>query len=400
MKRRYIFILAFKNLKNRKLRTFLTMGGVALGIGFVVFLISLGMGLQRISTNEIANLEALSIMDVTAGKSKIITINDQAVEKIAGVGDIEKVAESVSLPARFELETSAIDGVLYGRNLDYIEMEDLKLEEGAFFKGDNGKDILINLAALNQLGVKDRSQMIGKNLKVSFTIRQDLLNAEAAKEETKHIESFKIVGIMKNDSAPYIYLPLETVKGYGVAKYTNLKVKVADKAKVDKAKQKIENLGFKVTAVKNTIDQINQFFSIFQFILLSFGLIAIIIASIGMFNTLTISLLEKTREIGFMKALGATKKDIYRIFLTETLLIGSAGGFLGIWGGYEVGYLLNQNIINLALSSGNKPVEIFYLPFSSIIFVFLFVFAISLLTGLYPSYRATRINALDALRYE
>jgi len=270
MRKLFILHLAFKNLKGRKLRTGLTIGGVSLGIGFVVFLISLGTGLQRISTSEIANLEALSIMDVTSGKSKIITINDETLDKFKKIGDIEKISPSISLPGRLNYKTSSIDLVVYAKNSDYLEMEDLKLEKGQIYSSNNNRELLINTAALNQLGLKDLDKSLNESLKISFTVRSDLL---ASKKPKKVEETFTIKGVIGNDSAPYVYLPLDFIKNSGAVKYTNVKLKVGDKDQVDTVKQKIENLGYKVSAIKNTVDQINQFFNIFQIILVSFGLV-------------------------------------------------------------------------------------------------------------------------------
>jgi putative ABC transport system permease protein len=119
-----------------------------------------------------------------------------------------------------------------------------------------------------------------------------------------------------------------------------------------------------------------------------------------MFNTLTITLLEKTREIGFMKAMGTTRKDINKLFFAEAFLIGFFGGASGLLGGYAVGTGINNWVAKLAQTTGNKAVEIFYMPIDVIAIGLIVSVAVSVLTGFYPSFRAARTNALDALRYE
>ncbi len=119
-----------------------------------------------------------------------------------------------------------------------------------------------------------------------------------------------------------------------------------------------------------------------------------------MFNTLTISLLEKTREISFMKILGTSGSDIWRLFIGEAILIGFIGTSLGIFSGLAIGGVLNSFLINLAESSGNKPVEIFYAPPIFVIITFAVAMLISFLTGVYPSIRASKIDALETMRYE
>ena len=119
-----------------------------------------------------------------------------------------------------------------------------------------------------------------------------------------------------------------------------------------------------------------------------------------MFNTLTITLLEKTREIGFMKAMGTTRKDINRLFFTESFLIGFLGGLTGIIGAYILGLSINGWVESLAKKTGNKSVELFYMPVEVILIAIGIAAVISLLTGFYPAFRASRINPLNALRYE
>jgi ABC-type antimicrobial peptide transport system permease subunit len=119
-----------------------------------------------------------------------------------------------------------------------------------------------------------------------------------------------------------------------------------------------------------------------------------------MFNTLTISLLEKTREVGFMKALGTTRRDIYVLFISESILIGILGSFVGISTGVLIGAFLNYSISRLAESTGNLPVQLFHVTPKLIILTITASILISFFTGFYPSKRAAKINPLDALRYE
>lgn len=395
MKVSYIIKLALKNLRGHKMRTLLTAGGVAISVGFIVFLISLGLGLQRVSTKQIANLEALQVLDVVAGKSKIISINEDALTKFAGISGVVQVEPHVSLASSLKYQTSEIDGVVYGKNLEFINLEEIKLAAGKKYSSNSADEAIINLAGQSQLSAPD---IIGKNLVVTSVVKSDLL---AAGEKPKKIDlTLKVVGIIDDKSAPYVYVPLDVLKSQGIVSFTGAKVKTDSRETVDKVKLQIENMGFKTSSIKDTVDQINQFFSIFQIVLISFGAIAIIVSCLGMFNTLTVTLLEKTREVGFMKALGTTRRDIYRLFISESLLIGFLGSVVGILVGVTIGFSLNLTIIGLAKASGNQPVEIFYTPYYLVLITIASSTVISFLTGLYPARRAARINALDAMRYE
>lgn len=399
MRKTYISKLAIKNITGHKLRSLLTIMGIAIGVGFIVFLISLGYGLQRISTQEIANLEALQIIDVTPGKSKIVKVNDAAIEKFEGIGDIEKVEPQTELVGTFTIGSSSLEGVVYGKNLEYLELEEVSYEAGNKYSSNEVKEVLINKTTSRQLGFEDSSKLINADIQIKMNINTELLEAEEEKPINVD-EKFKIVGVLSNEDSPYVYMPLNSMKSYGLVNYSSAKVKSADKEKTDTVKQQLENLGYKTTALKDTVDQINQFFSIFQLILLAFGSIAVIIAALGMFNTLTISLLEKTREISFMKIMGTTSGDIWKLFIAEAIIIGIIGGLVGIAGGLLVGGALNNFIASLAEATGNKTVQIFYAPLPFVAITFFVALAISFVTGIYPSHRASKIDPLEAMRYE
>lgn len=398
MRKSYLLKLSFRNILAYKLRSVLTILGVAIGVGFIVFLVSLGYGLQRISTQQIANLEALQVIDVTPGKSKIVKVNEDTLTKFEGLSNITDIEPEVSMVGKMSYGTSVTEGVIYGKNIEYLKLEDARLIKGQKYKDNLSDQVLVNQTTLKQLGIGSPENAVGKKIGLKMIIGNDFLG-EGAKGIVKEVP-YEIVGVLENESSPYAYIPLDQYKTYGVKNYSSAKIRVDNKANVDKVKRQLENLGYKTTTLKDTVDQINQFFMIFQLILLSFGIIAVVVAALGMFNTLTISLLEKTREISFMKVLGTEKKDIWQLFLAEAIIIGIIGTAMGVFGGLSVGFALNNFLIDLAQRTGNRPVEIFYTPASFIIIIFASSVIISVLTGIYPSARATKIDPLEAMRYE
>jgi ABC-type antimicrobial peptide transport system permease subunit len=178
------------------------------------------------------------------------------------------------------------------------------------------------------------------------------------------------------------------------------KVKVKDKDTISDTKSKIENMGFGTNYIGDTIQQIASFFLVFRYIVGGFGFIAMLVAILGMFNTLTVSLLERTREVGVLKSNGAVRRDIWRIFLSEAMIISTVGGFLGIIFGILAGESVNLIFNKLAQGNGSDPVDFFYTPVYFIFATILATLLVGFLTGYYPSKRATKINALDALKYE
>jgi len=213
-------------------------------------------------------------------------------------------------------------------------------------------------------------------------------------------QSYKAVGIVNDDSSPKIYANYDNLRKIGLLNYSQFKVEVSDKNKVPEIRKQIENMGLKTQYVGDTVAQINQVFGIFRAILVAFGLITLIVSVLGMFNTLTISLLERIKEIALMKMLGMRKKDINNIFLTESIMLGFTGGIIGIILGVLSGKAINCVLNYYAKSMGGDPVTVFYSPWSFILIIIVISILIGLLTGLYPARRAVKVKSLDVLRYE
>jgi putative ABC transport system permease protein len=129
-------------------------------------------------------------------------------------------------------------------------------------------------------------------------------------------------------------------------------------------------------------------------------MLALIVSAIGMFNTMTISLLERTQEIAIMKSLGASARDIWSMFLTESILIGFLGGTLGIGIGFVGTEVFNFFLNFIAKNFGGMSVDIFYIPLWFIIFIIVFSTIVGMVTGFYPAKRAAALDILEALRYK
>lgn len=152
--------------------------------------------------------------------------------------------------------------------------------------------------------------------------------------------------------------------------------------------------------MKDTVDQINQIFIVIQWVLGGFGMIALMVAAIGIFNTLTIALLERTHEIGIMKAIGGRNTDVALVFTAEASMIGFFGGIIGLTGGWVMGVLINLLVNFVATSVGGTANYLFFTPVWFASFVVLFAFTISTIAGIMPAVRAAKLDPLEALRYE
>jgi putative ABC transport system permease protein len=130
------------------------------------------------------------------------------------------------------------------------------------------------------------------------------------------------------------------------------------------------------------------------------GVVALSVAALGMFNTLTVSMLERTHEVGMMKAVGMVSKEVKELFLAESMVMGILGGIMGLIMGILAGRLLSLAISFVSVSRGAGLINISYLPVDFIILIVILSLVVGFVTGMYPAYRATKISALDALRYE
>jgi putative ABC transport system permease protein len=260
------------------------------------------------------------------------------------------------------------------------------------------KQAVVNQAMLKVLGI-NQSQAIGKTFNVSFVVTGDLLPDPNQKIQSEPA-SYQIVGVIAGTQTPQFYVPFIDLRSLGVTSYSQVKVVVNDANNLEKARREIEAKGYNTSSVVDTVAQINSVFSLLRTLLALIGFIALAVASLGMLNTLTISLLERTREVGLMKTMGMKSEEIKELFLTESMIMSVSGGVLGIVVGFIIGKLLGVILSFFTIIRGAGIVDVSSVPLSFAIVILLLSLVVGLVTGIYPARRATKISALDALRYE
>ena len=155
-----------------------------------------------------------------------------------------------------------------------------------------------------------------------------------------------------------------------------------------------------MTALSKTVEQASKIFQGIQAVLATFGGIALIVSAIGMFNTMTVTLLERTKEIGIMRTIGAAPNDVKYLFVSESVIVGFLGGVTGILMGVVFGMSINLFLNILASQFGGQAVSLFSFPLDFLTFIALFSAGVGYLTGIFPARRASTLNPLDAIRYE
>lgn len=394
MNRKYLIWLAFKNLRMRFLRTLLTLAGIAIGIAAIVFLAAFTFGLENLVTKSIGGDEAYTLLDVGTGNSQIVKINDETIKKIRAIQNVASIEESVSFPAKAKINDNSVDVSFYGASAKYLNWSGVKLEAGRVLPAD-GNSVIISTALLKVLGGGEEN--IGKTLKFDLIIPKELSGDESLSVLD---QPYEIVGIAKDDTGAKVWTNNTSLQAVGLKNFSQLKIELKDKDKVGEVRSLIENIGLNTQYIGDTVSEIESVFGVFRLILISFGLLALIVAVLGMFNTLTISLMERIREVALLKVFGIQTKDLRMIFYFEASLFGILGGLLGISFGLLLGRVANSIVGHYALSAGGESVKLFYYPVGFIVLIFAFSFLVGFLTGLYPAKKAVKVDTLDVLRYE
>ena len=433
---RDISSMAIGNLLRRKGRTLLTLIGVVIGVGALVLMVSLGIGLKQQllrSFESQDSLRTLTITRVQGGDSQkkkriglfgavgqIQQISTNEVEKmraLKGVSDAYPnllIALSCEIPLVEPVEEKdflAADFIQF-TGMPPGERERL---EGVLLKGrlwNPGEIACVMPSALfkGRFDLPLENLALGGDLRITFD--------EDAKDNipSPDLASIPIVGIFDSEKLglrrSQFHLPLEhalrlwnETKGgfagmflYKKDKYPSVIVKANTPEDVDQVKAQLSNMGYEALATMDIIDMIDTTFLVVEAFMGCIGAIGLLVALFGIANTMTMSVLERVREIGVMKALGARNRDIRNIFLLEAAWIGLAGGLVGIGGGWLLGVILNVIAkVVLEMPPGSKLFSLSPWLVAGSLF---FSIAVSIVAGVIPAMRASRLEPVSALRYE
>jgi len=387
--------IAWKNLISKKLRAFLTIMGIIIGIGSIFFLLSFGLGLQHLVTNEIIGDQSVQSIEISSPNSRIIKIDESGASRIQGLPHVKRTSLIYTFPGSMKLSGSESDTIVYGIDPEYQSMTSLRLVAGRLLEKDDTKVVFVNKAALSSVGINNEKEALDKDVVLTIPLQQ----VDAAKKQI--VDEYKIVGVIDSGSGSEIFIPRFSFEAAGVSVYSQMKVLADDTKNVEGLRRQIESLGYETSSPTDTIEQINQIFDFFNLILVSFGAIGMIVAVLGMFNTLTVALLERTREIGLMIAMGARNYDMRRLFILEALLLSLFGATLGIVFAYGAGQFINVVMNNFARGRGvTQTFHLFSTPVWLIAVMIGFMILVGLLVVYLPARRAQKISPIDALRRE
>jgi ABC-type antimicrobial peptide transport system permease subunit len=520
-----IIALAWRNLRQSKLRTALTVVGVIVGVAAIITMVSFGIGLQQnIIGQAFARLDAFTAITVLgADADDLLALNEGRTAMEESEEEAEAAPSPALTPAGAEptpanrrprrvlddatiAEIQKIDGVRIALpivNLEcYVRFNDRTRFQsvigatanndprlktflaGRGFSSDDGDEAVISETFLTNYSAeafrrrrnrrgpsggpfqpastksdeerkREAEAAIGKQI-VMFSLPgadaasgsifgiplldlpdsgggSSQSNAGPLDEGRFERRGFRIVGVLKSESgisfSPFgnasFFLPLEQAKRLRAAnqspwermggalmgrdeeseqdRYRAVELRVADPSRIKPVTEALNQMGFRAFSVTTQLEEIERIFLIVNSSLALIGGIALLVASFGISNTMIMSIRERTREIGIMKAIGGSDGEIMRIFFVEASLIGLFGGVLGVIGGWAIDRVANtlaNRWITQQAGQAMRHIDFFSIPWYLAAGAILFAVAISLLAAIYPALHAARVDPIKALRHE
>jgi len=407
MRLKDIGMLSTRMFKTNPARTWLTIAGMGVGTGAVVTLVGLGFGLQNIILEQIVLGDTLRSITVSNPPSKVVEINDRTIAEFRNLANVRDVAVQASFPALITME--GLTGNTFLQGIDpaffrYTGAKEVAGEEngGRLFTDDsaaNDRDaVILSKAVLKLFDIQEPKDAIGK--KITFRV---FIPREGTDEsiEVEIPKQYTIVGITGEENFIASIITLSELRSnVPIAVYDKAQVLVSKVEFLDPVQAEVVKKGYVVTALSKTVEQANKIFQGIQAVLAVFGGIALTVSAIGMFNTMTVTLLERTGEIGVMRTLGASSGDIKILFISEAVIVGFLGGIMGILFGLIIGFTLNGAMNVAASNFGGKSVSLFAFPIPFLLFIATFSAVVGFMTGVFPARRAAGLNPLDAIRYK
>jgi len=399
--------ISLRSLLKRQLRTWLTMIGIFIGIAAVVSMISLGQGLQQAINEQFAALGADKIIIASKGQfagpggsASLTPLTDDEVDFVGGINGVKAVTGYLFKMGRIEFK----DQVEYVQVVGIpLEPEQYRLIKEMFnSKLSDGREL--------RKGDKNKVQ-IGYNLRYNEIFEKNIMVRDKLLVEDTEVEVVGVPNRIGNpDDDKAVYLPMDTFRDiYGLEDNVDMIIAqvqdgkapkdVAETVKKDLRRHMGEKAGeetFYVETSEQIIQSFNSILNIVQVVVSGIAGISLVVGGIGIMNTMYTSVLERTKEVGVMKAIGARNSDILLIFLTEAGFLGLAGGVIGV--------LIGMGLSELVAAGARAAlgVDYFqaYFPLYLIFGALAFSFVVGCLSGVLPAMQASRMNPVDSLRYE
>jgi putative ABC transport system permease protein len=461
MKGRDLTELAVRNLREAVLRNSLTTLGVAVGVASLVAMLSLGVGLQTLASQRLNKSGLFDAVFVTSRRGERgmgggprggppqkagakqepeRALDEIARQELAKLPNVTEVYPQI----RFFTDVK-YGGASYSTNV--LGLPESSRTTGSFdqmtgkyFSSPTADEAILQAEFAKELA-PETATLVGKELVLRYAQRQEKSVAEVANEKdidkqmdemmsggisiVSREKKLRVAGITESDPSASIggfgggrvFVPLRVAEALHVAQptdvaefvreggsgepaYMALTVRVKAPKDVTRAEEAIKKMGFSTFSLLDATRNLRLVFTVFDLFLGLFGSLALTVASLGIINTLVMAILERRREIGVLKTLGATDGDVQSLFFAEAGAMGLFGGIFGV----ALGWLIGQGLTwgtTIYLRRQDLPgVKISYVPWWLALGAVGFAVVVSLVAGLYPAARAAKLNPVEALRYE
>jgi putative ABC transport system permease protein len=453
VKTRDLAELAVRNLREALLRNSLTTLGISVGVASLVAMLSLGAGLQHLANQRLSQSGLFNAVLVsprnsftdferTAERNRTPSgppraLDEGARNEIAKLPDVSEVYPNIRFPTEIHFDGNPYPTVVAG--IPMSERTDGAFDgmTGTFFSSPIANEAILQIELARQLSPNvsnNPKSLVGQDITLRYAERQPLPPEKSAASSgggantgfslVPHQMSLRIVGIVQTEPASgfagpgrgRLLIPQQVAEHLSAAQtsdlrdllsggssqktYQSLTVRAASATDVQGVENAIKNMGFSAFSLLDATHNLRVVFAVFDLLLGIFGSLALIVASLGIINTLVMAILERRREIGVLKALGAADRDIRGLFFAEAGVMGLLGGICGVLLGWLIGSALNlgTNIYLARLSLPSTTISL--VPWWMVVLAIVFAVLVSLAAGIYPASRAAKLNPIEALRYE
>ena len=457
MKGRDLTELAVRNLREAILRNSLTTLGVAVGVASLVAMLSLGVGLQALASSRLTKSGLFDAVFVTSRRGfggpgegppkpnpiaheKFKPLDEAARQQFTKLPNVVDVYPQIRFLTDVRYQGNSYSTNVLGVPESSRGTSAFDSITGKYFSSPAAEEAILQADFAKELSPQPAS-LVGQEITLRYAERRAVSSDEISKEQdidkqldemmsggisiVSREKKLRIAGIIESDPSAGIggfgggrvFLPLRVaeqlhpaqandvqdfVRGGGSGKptYAALTIRVKNPKNVLQVEDAIKKLGFNAFSLLDAARSLRLVFTVFDLFLGLFGSLALTVASLGIINTLVMAILERRREIGVLKALGATDGDVRSLFFAEAGAMGLFGGIFGVALGWLIGQALTWGTTIYLRRQELPGVKISYVPWWLAASAIAFAVAVSLIAGLYPAGRAARLNPVEALRYE
>ena len=430
MKLNDLLVFSLRNLSRRKLRTILTLLSILIGTSFIILMISFGLGMQKSNEEMIESMGGLTNITVRSNdyfgpsmendnKSKVL--NDSKVKSFAAMEGVKDVLPVIEInTANILIKNYDAYATIKGVDVNKMEEFGYTIEEGSnITQNSDDEYVFSNLQVYNSKTGKPVYNIDLMKDKPTIRIGWKDLQSQIETGKKTYIDfKFKPIGriggennydseiLMNYKTAKKLYMAEQELNLSGDNKkkitprdipYSYIMIKANTLEDVQPLQDELTEMGYMTESNLEFNESMQKQVRTIQLVFGAIGAVALLVAAIGIANTMIMSIYERTKEIGIMKVVGASIKNIRDIFLIESTMVGLMGGVLGVLLSLLVSFVLNKYLFAGDDMGGGFSS---YIPVWLMLVSAIFSAVIGLLSGLLPAIRATKISAIDAIRTE